>query len=451
MIEPLTATDLSRIAGVAVEDIERYRAAKLLDPDEDGVLDEMDVLRLRILMHYRSLGHSIDDLSTAVRATSPLILYSDLLWAPPQEMVSVEDAAIEVDLPPDAVQTLLRAVGLGPTIPRDEIKFLEAVKALVDAGIPLKMVLDVGRVYGDTLRRLAQTEVRMIREFMTEPGRSSLLKDRDQSERLDTIQTLLVPILEPLLLTIHRRHLLRASIQEAVADLEALERGDDRETLQATIAFVDLASFTSLANVHGDEAAAEILDRFDELVRGLLEEHNGNLVKQIGDEFMVAFVDPSSAVRFVVALDRAATAETNFPALRTGVNAGPVLYRVGDYVGTTVNIAARIAAMAMPNEILITEPIAHAAADVGVSVEWAGTREVQGIDEPISLWRIERTWAHAEPERDPVCGMAVGDDAVARLKHNGETYAFCSADCLRRFLEDPDRYVNVDRASKPLL
>jgi len=440
VIEPLTAEDLSRIARVPLEDIETYRKAKLLDPDEDGVLDEMDVLRLRILVHYRQLGYSIRDLEKAVRATSPLILYSDLLWAPPQEMVSVEDAAVEVDLPPDAVQTMLRAVGLGPSIPRDEIKFLEAVKALVDAGIPLKMVLDVGRVYGDTLRRLAQTEVRMIREFMTDSGRSSLLKDRDQSERLDTIQTLLVPILEPLLLTIHRRHLLRASIQEAVADLEALERGDDRETLQATIAFVDLASFTSLANVHGDEAAAEILDRFDELVRSLLEEHNGNLVKQIGDEFMVVFTEPSNAVRFVVALDRAAATEANFPALRTGVNAGPVLYRVGDYVGTTVNLAARIAAMAAPNEILVTEPVAHAAADVGVSVEWTGTHEVQGMDAPVPLWRIERTWAHAEPERDPVCGMAVGDDAVARLKHKERTYAFCSADCLRRFLEDPDRY-----------
>jgi class 3 adenylate cyclase len=318
------------------------------------------------------------------------------------------------------------------------------VKSLVDAGIPLKMVLDVGRVYGDTLRRLAQTEVRMIREFMTDQGRSSLLKDRQQSERLDQVQQLLVPILEPLLLTIHRRHMLRASIQEAVADLEALERGDDRETLQATIAFVDLASFTSLANVHGDEAAAEILDRFDALVRALLEEHNGNLVKQIGDEFMVAFADPSGAVRFVVALDRAASAEPNFPALRTGVNSGPVLYRVGDYVGTTVNVASRIAAMALPNEILITEPVAHAAADVGVSVEWVGAREVQGIDEPVSLWRIERTWAKGEPERDPVCGIAVGDEAVARLRHGGESFAFCSADCLRRFLEDPDRY-----AAKP--
>ncbi len=439
-MQPLTPEELARIAGVAPDEIERYRAAKLLDPDEDGVLDEMDVLRLRILMHYRSLGHSIDDLDKAVHSASPLILYSDLLWAPVQEMVSIEDAAVETELPPDAVQTLLRAVGLGPAVPRDEMRFLEAVKALVDAGIPLKMVLDVGRVYGDTLRRLAQTEVRMIREFMTEQGRSSLLKDRDQSERLDTIQTLLVPILEPLLLTIHRRHMLRASIQEAVADLEAIERGDDRETLYAAIAFVDLASFTSLANVHGDEAAAEILDRFDELVRGLLEEHNGNLVKQIGDEFMVTFADASNAVRFVVALDRAASAEENFPALRTGINTGPVLYRVGDYVGTTVNLAARIAAMATPNEILVTEPVAHAAADVGVSVEWIGTREVQGIDEPVGLWRIERTWAHAEPERDPVCGIAVGDGAVARLRHDGRTYSFCSADCLRRFLEDPDRY-----------
>ncbi len=451
MREPLKTHDLARIAGVDLEEIDRYCEAGLVDPDGDGLLDDLDVLRLRILLHYRSLGYSLEDLQKAIEAESPLILYSELLWAPQSEMVPAEEAAAELDLPPDAVQTLLRAVGLGPAIPRNEMHFLEAVKALVDSGTALKMVLDVGRVYGDTLRRLAQTEVRMIREFMTDQGKSSLLKDRQQSERLHQVQTLLVPILEPLLLTIHRRHLLRASVQEAVADLEALERGDDRETLQATIAFVDLASFTSLASVHGDETAADILDRFDELVRALLDEFNGNLVKQIGDEFMVAFPEPSNAVRFVVALDRAATHEKNFPALRTGVNSGPVLYRVGDYVGTTVNIASRITALAGPNEILLTEPVAHAAADIGVGVEWTGEQDVHGIEEPIPLWRVERVWAYDEPERDPVCGMAVDRDAVARLRHAGQTYAFCSAECLKRFLEDPDRYSVGVRSPNPLL
>ncbi|MEX0874400.1 MAG: adenylate/guanylate cyclase domain-containing protein [Actinomycetota bacterium] len=451
MREPLRIESLARIADMPAVELERYRAAKLLDPDGDGELDELDILRLRILMHYRSLGHSFEDLETAIRATSPLILYADLLWGPEEEMVTPEGAAEQTGLDTETIETMLRATGLGATIPRDDVKFLEAIKGLVDGGIPLKMVLDVAQVYGDTLRRLAQTEVKMIREFVSEPGRSSLLKDREQSQRLDAVQQLIGPILEPLLLTIHRRHLLRASVQEAIADLEAAEKGTERDDLEATITFVDLASFTSLAQVHGDEVAADILDKFGELVRGLLDEHKGTMVKQIGDAFMLVFAEPSNAVRFAVKLDRAAAREPNFPALRTGIHSGPVLYRVGDYIGNTVNLAARIAAMASANEILLTEPLAHAAADAGVQVAFAGEHVIPGLEEPVKLWRVERLWGEHEPDRDPVCGMAVGEDAAARLRHNGVIYAFCSPTCLRRFLEDPDRYVEQDRSTKPEL
>src|SRR5438552_12613957 len=125
MAAPLTTEDVARLAGVDPAEIEQYREHELLDPDGDGVLDEMDILRLRILLHYRALGHTMDQLKVEIEERSPLILYADLLWAPPQEMVSVEDAAAELDLPPDALQQLLRAVGLGPGVPRDEMKFLE--------------------------------------------------------------------------------------------------------------------------------------------------------------------------------------------------------------------------------------------------------------------------------------------------------------------------------------
>jgi class 3 adenylate cyclase len=268
---------------------------------------------------------------------------------------------------------------------------------------------------------------------------------------LQAVQQSLGPILEPLLLSIHRRHLLRASVQEAVADLEAAEKGEDRETLEATIAFVDLASFTSLAQIHGDEVAAEILSRFDELVRELLEEHGGTLVKQIGDAAMLVFTEPVQAVRFAIGLDATAAREPNFPALRTGIHSGPVLYRVGDYVGNTVNIAARIAALAGANEILVTEAVAEAAVESGVTITPAGEHELLGIEGPVFMWRLERR-AFEAPERDPVCGMAIGANPVARLVHRGIEYAFCSQDCLRRFLEDPDRYVGTeDRAGKPEL
>ncbi len=259
-----------------------------------------------------------------------------------------------------------------------------------------------------------------------------------------------MPMLEPLLLTIHRRHLLRASVQEALADLEAAEKGTGRSDLEATIVFVDLASFTSLARVHGDEVAAEILDRFDELVRRIVEEHAGTLVKQIGDAFMLVFAEPSNALRFAIHLDAATTREANFPAVRTGIHAGPVLYRVGDYVGNTVNLAARIAAMASANEILVTQAVADAAEASGIRVVSIGKHELAGVDEPIELGRVDRR-SDLQPERDPVCGMAVGADAAARMRFDDSEYVFCSATCLRKFLEDPDRYVSATREGKPEL
>ncbi len=450
MRRPVTSAQLAKLAEIPEEQIEGYVSRRLLDPDGDGELDEFDILRLRILLHYESLGMKLGDIEKAVRKGSPSVLYSDLLWGDAEQWIGPEDVAAHLEVPVEDIEALLRAIGLSGSMPRSDLRFFEMMKALVESGLPLKILLDVARVYGDSLRRLAQSEVRMIREFVAEPGRSSLLKDRAQSERLQAVQEVLGPVLEPLLLSIHRRHLLRASVLEAVADLEAAEKGEDRETLDATIAFVDLASFTSLAQVHGDEVAAETLDRFDELVRELLEEHGGTLVKQIGDAVMLVFTEPTQAVRFIVGFDATAGREPNFPALRTGINTGPVLYRVGDYVGNTVNLAARIAALANANEILVTEPVAEAAAAAGVTITPAGEHELSGIEGPVWLWRIESR-TPVTPERDPVCGMAVGADAAARLVHNGVEYAFCSRDCLRRFLDDPDKYVEPDRSSKPEL
>src|SRR5207237_840448 len=157
-----------------------------------------------------------------------------------------------------------RAIGLSGPIPREDLKFFAAVKGLVDEGVDTKVLSDVARVYGDTLRRLAQTEVRMIRSFIAEPGKSSVLKDRQQSERL-----------------------------EALGAVEAEEKGSD--AIEATIVFVDLVAFMPLAQVHGDEVAADVLDRFDGLVRESLDGGTGTLVKQIGDAMMLAFPDAGEA------------------------------------------------------------------------------------------------------------------------------------------------------------
>ena len=167
---------------------------------------------------------------------------------------------------------------------------------------------------------------------------------------------------------------------------------------------------------------------------------------------MLVFTEPMSALRFAVHLDAAASSEPNFPAVRTGINCGPVLYRVGDYVGNTVNIAARLAALASANEIYVTQAVADAVTDDDeIKLESAGRFELAGVEAAVEIWRVDRRAVY-EPDRDPVCGMAVGEDAAARMRYQDVEYAFCSPACLRLFLEDPQRYAaGVSREDKPEL
>ena len=76
-----------------------------------------------------------------------------------------------------------------------------------------------------------------------------------------------------------------------------------------------------------------MLDRIEAIVRPLLVEHEGKLVKRVGDGFMLAFRAPADAVRFAIATQSELGADAELPAIRVGINAGPAPYRTGDYLG----------------------------------------------------------------------------------------------------------------------
>jgi len=174
--------------------------------------------------------------------------------------------------------------------------------------------------------------------------------------------------MEPAILYFHRKAMARATREDIVRDL-AEEAGLLEETevpgqLRAAIAFVDLSSFTSLAEAMGDVKAAEVLARFSNLVRDAVGRWEGRVVKQIGDAFMLVFPDPRSAVACALEMEGRASKEAQFPAARSGVHWGPVLFREGDYVGSNVNIASRLAAEAKRHQVLVTESVRNAAKDL---------------------------------------------------------------------------------------
>jgi class 3 adenylate cyclase len=143
---------------------------------------------------------------------------------------------------------------------------------------------------------------------------------------------------------------------------------------------------------------------------------------------MLAFRDSKDAVRFGLELEETVRADSSLPGLRTGMHCGPAIYRGGDYLGSTVNIASRVSSQAVAGETLVTEVVANRVDDE--VLESAGVRMLRGVEKPLSLYRLR----HLDRKVDPVCGQEVQSPPAARLQQDGDELWFCSKNCLRRYL-----------------
>lgn len=211
----------------------------------------------------------------------------------------------------------------------------------------------------------------------------------------------------------------------------------------ATFCFVDVAGFTALTEVHGDEAAADLVDRLTALIGVTLEEcTDATLLEVVGDAALIMCSEPATAVRFITTLFERAVKERNFPVLRAGLHAGHVLPRNGRYLGTTLNTAARVAARARGGQVLCTSGVAQAAEQQGLAVRSLGVHELRNIRQPVELFELMPQARAADVVVDPVCRMRVEPDSAAgTLRHQGQTFWFCSLRCAQTFTENPDAFL----------
>jgi adenylate cyclase len=219
---------------------------------------------------------------------------------------------------------------------------------------------------------------------------------------------------------------------------------DDFGSAVATVAFVDLAGFSAIADVYGDASAIEVLTRFEELVRDALG-GLGPPIKWIGDEAMFGFPDPATALQVLGRLLPACRAEPRIPLTRTGLNHGPVLTRANDLFGSTVNIAARVAALASPGQLLATSPVATVAAASGIVVREIGNVALRSIAEQLPLYSIELAPALDPDWIDPVCKMHAPYEAYRKAAPTGPW--FCSERCAEAYRRSPDVYGGRTTAS----
>ena len=210
----------------------------------------------------------------------------------------------------------------------------------------------------------------------------------------------------------------------------------------ATFLFADMAGFTALTEAHGDTHAADAAEDFCRRVR-VMTGDAGEVVKPIGDAVMVRCEEAAAAVVLGLRIVGEFCGEHGSLPVRIGMHTGPAIQRGGDYYGATVNVAARIAALAAGGEVLVSEDTAAAAGGSGsFELRHHGTHGLRNVGEPVVLLRaVSPGEREGDLDIDPVCRMVVDPGRAAGvLEHEGRRYRFCSLECAGAFARDPARH-----------
>jgi class 3 adenylate cyclase len=196
----------------------------------------------------------------------------------------------------------------------------------------------------------------------------------------------------------------RITAIQAFRDLfagDVLRPGDDVGIGDITLMFTDLKGSTALYERVGDARAYHVVREHFAFLAGIVRDHDGAIVKTIGDAVMAAFADPASAVRAALTIQRKvasfnATHGEGAIVIKLGLHKGPciavTLNDRLDYFGSTVNLAARLQGESMGGDIVISASLAD---DAGVkslldslsSSDEAA--EIRGFDRPARFRRVK--------------------------------------------------------------
>lgn len=144
---------------------------------------------------------------------------------------------------------------------------------------------------------------------------------------------------------------------EKLAEMTREARIDIGQTGIASVMFTDIADSTALAETLSDGAWRQIVNASLEAVGKQVEKCGGKLLKSLGDGTLSSFPTASAAWQAALAIqqENAETATEPRLRLRVGVHTGDVVEEDDDVLGTVVNMAARVAALAAPDEIVVTD------------------------------------------------------------------------------------------------
>jgi adenylate cyclase len=331
-VETVSETDLAARAGTTPEEIKRLSELGIVSAEPDGSYRLGNLQRIQLAESLERGGVPLDAVGKAIAEGKLSFSFLELATNPaPYSPKTYREAADEMGWTVDFIQQMHEALGLARPEPddrvrEDDLEIFAGGQFARQLGMSDAQVCRSLRLYGDNLARIGAAEAPFFHEYVETPLLRSGMSEYEMLEAASQLSPQIRPMVERTMLWVYRRHQEHATIEHIVEHVENLLE-EAGLAIQAVLCSMDLVERT-----------------------------------------------PSAGL----------------PPAHVGVNAGPVIFRDGDYFGRTVNVAARIAAQAGPGDVLVSDDVVALASGDGLRFERIGPVDLKGLSKPMVLHRVSK-------------------------------------------------------------
>src|SRR3954471_4834854 len=385
--EHISLSEASNLAGVSPTTLQRWVKAGVI-PVRGGRWTTAAAAQARVVSRLRERGHSLAELRRAVREGRLAFGFVEDLFPGGERDLTRLEAADRTGLEEALIERMMSLLGtptaLEGTLNEQDVVAMEHIGEVLKAGFPLVALLQLIRVYAQSVRKIAEAEVRLFHLYVHEPLIRQGVDALQMAEEMEGLARDLLPITSPLMEYIHQRYLRFYIEQDVVGHMEA-ELAGSRQLgrVQMAFCFVDLTGFTRYTEEEGDEEALDLVERFVETVEATLPVE-ATIVKTIGDEVMIVSPDPVTLTEWAVGF---LALFPSRPQPRVGLHYGRAVYRDADYFGGEVNLTHRVVARALGGEVLVTAAVADSVGSSGyLRFDPIGEVELKGFPQPVDLF-----------------------------------------------------------------
>src|SRR5262245_43192129 len=221
--DEISLAEASELSGVSPSTLKRWAKERIV-PVRDGRWTRAAAAQGRVVARMRERGYSLDDIRDAARRGNLAFGYAESLLKAPEGEHTLEQAAAETGLEPELIERLMTLLGTPTT--RSEVlndADLSAVRhcaRVLDSGFPLVAFLQLIRIYVQSLRKVADSEVRLFHFYVHEPMIVDGTDPLEMAEEMGGLAAEVLPMTAPLMEYMHERYLRFYIEQDVVGHME---------------------------------------------------------------------------------------------------------------------------------------------------------------------------------------------------------------------------------------